>query len=60
MVGAYVATKQTDAAQAVQMAVLKKAMDTQGAAALSLLQGVTGNLPLAASGNVGTQINLLA
>jgi hypothetical protein len=60
MVGAYVANKQTNAAQDVQLAVLKKAMDMQGSTMLSLLQGFTGNLPLAAGGSVGTQLNLLA
>jgi hypothetical protein len=60
MVGAYVANKQAGAAQDVQLAVLKKAMDMQGAGTLSLLQSVTGNLPLASSGSVGTQLNLLA
>ena len=60
MVGAYVANKQASAAQAVQLAVLKKAMDMHGSSMLSLLQGVIGNLPLATSGSVGTQLNLLA
>ena len=60
MVGAYVANKQTNSAQEVQLAVLKKAMDVQGSTMLSLLQGVTGNLPLATGGSVGTQLNLLA
>lgn len=60
MVGAYVANKQANAAQEVQLAVLKKAMDMQGSSTLSLLQSVTGNLPLATGGSVGTQLNLLA
>ncbi|PZO10271.1 MAG: hypothetical protein DCF26_23050 [Burkholderiales bacterium] len=60
MVGAYVANKQANAAQEVQLAVLKKAMDMQGSSTLSLLQSVTGNLPLAIGGSVGTQLNLLA
>ena len=60
MVGAYVANKQANSAQEVQLAVLKKAMDMQGSSMLSLLQGVTGNLPLATGGSVGTQLNLLA
>lgn len=60
MVGACVANNQANAAQDVQLAVLKKAMDVQGAGMLSLLQSVTGNLPLATSGSVGTQLNLLA
>ncbi|MBT9462822.1 YjfB family protein [Hydrogenophaga sp.] len=60
IVGAYVANKQANAAQEVQLAVLKKAMDMQGAGAISLLNSLTGNLPLATSGSVGTQLNLLA
>lgn len=60
MVGAYVANKQTNSAQEVQLAVLKKAMDMQGSSMLSLLQGVTGNLSLATGGSLGTQLNLLA
>jgi hypothetical protein len=60
MVGAVVAAQQASTAQEVQLAVMKKAMDLQGAGALSLLQSVTGNLPLATTGSVGTQLNLLA
>ncbi|WP_069046799.1 YjfB family protein [Hydrogenophaga sp. RAC07] len=60
MVGAVVATQQASTAQEVQLAVMKKAMDMQGSGALSLLQSVTGNLPLATTGHVGTQLNLLA
>lgn len=60
MVGAVVASQQASTAQEVQLAVMKKAMDMQGSGALSLLQSVTGNLPLATTGQVGTQLNLLA
>lgn len=60
MVQAVVANQQAELAQQVQIAVLRKAMDMQGSAALSLLQGVTGALPLADSGSVGTQLNVLA
>ncbi|QHE78839.1 putative motility protein [Hydrogenophaga sp.] len=60
MVGAVEAAKQANTTQEVQVAVMKKAMDMQGAGTLSLLQSVTGNLPLATSGSVGTQLNLLA
>lgn len=60
IVSAHVANKQANAAQEVQLAVLKKAMDMQGAGAISLLNSLTGNLPLATSGSVGTQLNLLA
>jgi hypothetical protein len=59
MVQAVVANQQAELSQEVQIAVLRKAMDMQGSAALSLLQGVTGALPLADSGSVGTQVNVL-
>jgi hypothetical protein len=35
-------------------------MDVQAAGALALLQSVPANLPLASSGSVGTQVNVLA
>lgn len=47
-------------AQSVQIAVMKKAMNAQAANTLSLLQGVTGTLPLASSGSLGTTVNELA
>lgn len=43
----------------VQLLVLKKAQDMQAQGALQLLQSATGNLPLATSGTVGTQVNTL-
>ena len=46
--------------QKVQLAMLRKSMDMEGSAALALLQGVTGALPLADSGSLGTQVNVLA
>lgn len=45
--------------QQVQIAVLKEAMQTQESAAATLLNGVAGNLPLAGSGPVGTQLNTM-
>jgi hypothetical protein len=60
MVQAVVAHQQADVAQKVQLAMLRKSMDMEGSAALALLQGVTGALPLAESGSVGTQVNVLA
>lgn len=50
----------TQLGQAVQFAVLKQAMDMQGAAVQALLQPVTGKLPLATSGTLGTRLNVLA
>ncbi len=60
MVQAVVANQQAEVAQQVQLAMLRKSMDMEGSAALSLLQGVTGALPLASSGSVGTRLNVLA
>lgn len=45
--------------QQVQIEVLKEAMKTQETAAAALLNAVAGNLPLADSGPVGTQVNAL-
>jgi hypothetical protein len=59
LVNAAVEMKQAQAAEAVQISVLKKAMDVQATAALSLLQAVPGNLPLASTGTLGTQVNKL-
>jgi hypothetical protein len=54
-------------AQAAQLLVLRKAMQTQESSALALLQALpspaaasTGSLPLATGGPVGTQVNELA
>lgn len=48
--------QQSQVAQTAQVLVLKKAMDIQAARALVLLQA----LPLATSGNLGTQVNTMA
>jgi hypothetical protein len=45
--------------QAGQMRLMKEAMNMQESAAQSLLSGVTGNLPLATDGSVGTQVNTM-
>ena len=47
----------TDEAQAL---VLKKALYTQAESALTLIQSLPSNLPLETSGNLGTQLNMLA
>lgn len=52
-------TQQGASEQAAQMHVLKEALDTQEAASAALLNSVAGNLPLASSGAVGTQLNSL-
>jgi hypothetical protein len=56
IVNASTQMKQSQVAQATQVLVLKKSMDIQASAALSLLQA----LPLATSGNLGTQVNTMA
>ena len=50
---------QTQSADAVNMLVLKKALDTQAAAAISLLQAIP-QPPLASQGTVGTRLNTFA
>ncbi|MBV5296806.1 MAG: putative motility protein [Rhodoferax sp.] len=60
LVNASTQMQQTQVAQSAQILVLKKAMDLQAAGALALLQALPGNLPLASSGNLGTQVNAMA
>lgn len=48
--------QQSQVAQMAQVLVLKKAMDIQSTGTLALLQA----LPLATSGNLGTQVNTMA
>ncbi len=45
---------------AVNVLVLKKALDTQAVAAATLLQSLPQPPPLASSGNVGTRVNTFA
>lgn len=47
--------QQSQVAQTAQVLVLNKAMDIQSSGALALLQA----LPLATSGNLGTQVNTM-
>ncbi len=56
LVNAATQMQQNQVAQAAQVLVLKKAMDIQATGALALLQA----LPLATSGNLGTQVNTMA
>ncbi|MBE0590164.1 putative motility protein [Hydrogenophaga sp. SL48] len=53
-------TRNSQTTQEVQINVLKKAMDMQESASAALLNAVAGNLPLAGSGSVGTQVNTMA
>ena len=55
LVNASTQMQQSQVAQAAQILVLKKAMDIQETGALALLQA----LPLATSGNLGTQVNTM-
>ena len=56
LVNASTQMQQSQVAQTAQVLVLKKAMDIQATSTLALLQA----LPLATSGNLGTQINTRA
>ena len=56
LVNAATQIQQSQVGQTAQVLVLKKAMDIQATGALALLQA----LPLATSGNLGTQVNALA
>ena len=56
LVNASMQMQQSQVAQTAQVLVLKKAMDIQADGALALLQA----LPLATSGNLGTQVNTMA
>jgi hypothetical protein len=60
MVDRVVQTRNSQSTQDVQIEVLKKAMDMQEGASAALLNSVAGDLPLAGSGSVGTQVNTLA
>ena len=59
LVHAAAQTQQAQLAQAVQVSVLKKALDVQASGTLALLQAIPANLPLATSGSLGTQVNQL-
>lgn len=52
--------QQVGEVQAGQMRLMKEAMNMQESAALSLLNGVSGSLPLATDGSIGTQLNTMA
>jgi redox-regulated HSP33 family molecular chaperone len=61
IVNAATAATNAQTSNAVGVAVLKKAMDTQKAAAATLLQALPSPQPaLATSGNLGTQVNAFA
>lgn len=61
LVNASMQMDQSQVAQTVQLLVLKKAMDIQASGTLALLQALPpAILPLATSGNLGTQVNTTA
>lgn len=59
LVGAVVQTRSDQVAQQVQIRVMKHAMDAQASTTAALLNSVAGNLPLATTGTLGTQVNAL-
>ena len=60
MVDRVLQLRQADVQQEVQVRVLKEAMDTQKSTVAALIAGVTGDMPLASSGDVGTRVNTRA
>ena len=60
MVDRLLQLRQDHVQQELHVRVLKEAMDTQKTAVASLLAGVTGDMPLATSGDVGTRVNTRA
>ncbi len=60
MVDRVLQMRQAEVQQEVQVRVLKEAMDSQKTALASLLAGVTGDMLLATSGDVGTRVNTRA
>ena len=60
LISSATAASQTQTAQAVQVNVLRKAMDLQENAAATLLQALPQPQPLATTGPLGTQVNTYA
>ncbi len=60
LINASTQMQQSQVAQTAQVLVLKKAMDVQASGAMALIQALPANLPLATSGSVGTQLNVMA
>lgn len=59
LVDGVVQTRSDQAAQQVQIRVMKKAMDAQASTAAALLNSVPAPLPLATEGSLGTNVNAL-
>jgi len=60
LINASTQMQQSQVAQTAQVLVLKKAMEVQASGAMALIQALPANLPLATSGSVGTQVNVMA
>jgi len=60
LINASTQMQQSQVAQTAQVLVLKKAMEVQASGAIALIQALPANLPLATSGSVGTQLNVMA
>ncbi len=54
-----VQSRQASSEQQAQILVMKKAMNLQESVSATLLNSVAGNLPLASSGSLGTQLNTM-
>jgi hypothetical protein len=59
-VSAATVAAQSDTADAVNIAVLRKAMNTQEAGALSLINAIPQEPPLATEGSLGRNVNTFA
>lgn len=59
LVDGVVQSRQDQVDQQVQIHVMKQALNAQASAAATLLNGVTGPLPLATEGSLGTQLNAM-
>lgn len=60
MVNATLQMKQAQTVQEGQIAVFKKSMDIQASSVSQLIQSIPQPPPLAASGNLGTRLNVYA
>lgn len=60
LVNAIAQMRVSEQVQTAQLLVLKKALEAEASGALTLLQALPASLPLATSGTLGTQLNVLA
>ncbi|MGV3728317.1 hypothetical protein [Hydrogenophaga sp.] len=59
LVQAFAEMKRDQTFSDVQIEVLKKVQDIQSAGAMAMLNALPADLPLAADGSLGTQVNAL-